>query len=161
MKKILLIIALASITCISFSAKFDPSINTNKGEQIFIEHADKCLAVMDQAAQNMAVKGVAVIAYIPGDVSDSWISKMKVVSALHNGSANYLAVAYSKAAEMADTFKDSGGGVREPMVGEFGWQGGIIRKVSSGYILAVFSGASGEQDVEIAEKGIESLSAYY
>ena len=73
---------------------------------------------MKQAAHKMSVKGVAVLAFIPGDVSESWVSKMAAVGALHNGSANYLAIAYAKAAEMADTFKDSGGGAREPMVGE-------------------------------------------
>jgi len=132
-----------------------------KGEKIFLKHGNQCLDIMKQAAQEMGVKGVAVIAYIPGENSSEWISKMKVAGALSNASASFLAIAYSKAAEMADTFKDSGSGTREPLHGEFGYQGGIIRKVESGYILAVFSGASGEQDAEIATGGVTYLMEYY
>jgi len=133
----------------------------NDGEKIFIEHADKCLALIDKAAQKMAVKGVAVVAFIPGDAAKSWISKMKVVGVISNGGANYLAVAYSKAAEMAETYKDSGSADRESIIGEFGWQGGVIKKVNPGYILATFSGATGEQDVELAKEGLDCLYEYY
>ena len=45
---------------------------------------------------------------------------------------NLLAIAYSKAAEMADTLKASGSGVRPPIKGEFGWQGGVITKRKTG-----------------------------
>lgn len=131
------------------------------GEKIFIEHADKCLALIEQAAQKISIKGVVVIAFIPGDVTKSWISKMKVVGALTDGMANFLAIANSKAAEMADTYKDSGSGLRKPMLGEFGYQGGIVKKVNSGYILAVFSGGTGEQDVEVANEGLDWLYKYY
>ena len=131
------------------------------GEKIFIEHADKCLTLIEQAAQKISIKGVAVIAFIPGDVTKSWISKMKVVGALTDGMANFLAIANSKAAEMADTYKNSGSGLREPMLGEFGYQGGIVKKVNSGYILAVFSGGSGEQDAEVANEGLDWLYKYY
>lgn len=133
----------------------------SSGEKILVEHADACLSSMEQTALKMEVKGVAVLAFIPGDTSLSWISKMKVVGAMTNESANYLAVAYSKAGEMAETLKNSGSGVREPKLGEFGWQGGIIKKVEEGYILAAFSGASGEQDVEIATAGLKQLSSAY
>lgn len=133
----------------------------SSGEKILVEHADECLKAMEQAALKMEVKGVAVLAFIPGDTSLSWISKMKVVGAMGNESANYLAVAYSKAAEMAETLKDSGSGVREAKLGEFGWMGGIIEKVEEGYILAAFSGATGEQDVEIATLGLKQLKNVY
>ncbi|MFO7671156.1 MAG: hypothetical protein R6W31_15975 [Bacteroidales bacterium] len=132
-----------------------------QGEKIFLAHAENCLEAIDRAAREMSVQGVAVVAYIPGDSAKSWISKMRVVGALTNGSANFLAIAYSKAAEMADTFKNSGSGARVPLHGEFGYQGGIIRKVESGYILAVFSGATGEQDAELAGMGVEWLNEYY
>ena len=150
-----LTILFAAATLISASAQ------NSSGEKIFVEHADECLTAMEQAALKMEVKGVAVLAFIPGDTSLSWISKMKVVGAMTNESANYLAVAYSKAGEMAETLKNSGSGVREPKLGEFGWQGGIIKKVEGGYILAAFSGASGEQDVEIATIGLNQLKDNY
>ena len=33
---------------------------------------------------------------------------------------------------MAETLKDSGSGVRPPMIGEYGWQGGVIAKAEHG-----------------------------
>jgi len=150
-----LTILFAVATLISANAQ------NRSGEKILVEHADECLTAMEQAALKMEVKGVAVLAFIPGDTSLSWISKMKVVGVMTNESANYLAVAYSKAAEMAETFKDSGSGVREPKLGEFGWMGGIIKKVEEGYILGAFSGATGEQDVEIATVGLKQLISVY
>jgi len=160
MKRIHLLLSLVVLSTLFFnaSAQSDPGM---KGENLFLKHADQCLLVMDQAAQAISVKGVALVAFIPGDTAKSWISKMKVHEALSNGSANFLAIAYSKAAEMADLYIDSGSGKREPLHGEFGYQGGIIKKVQAGFILAVFSGASGEQDAEIANAGVDWLYEHY
>lgn len=133
----------------------------SSGEDFFLKHAEHCLSVIEQAAQKLSVQGVAVVAYLPGEISSSWISKMKVVGALTNGKANYLAVACSKAAEMADTHINSGSASRDPMHGEFGYQGGIIKKVHDGYILAVFSGGTGEQDAAFATEGLDWLNAQY
>ena len=143
------------------TALISAKAQNTSGEDILVEHADECLTAMEQTALKMEVKGVAVLAFIPGDTSLSWISKMKVVGAMTNESANYLAVAYSKAGEMAETLQNSGSGVREPKLGEFGWHGGLIQKVEKGYILAAFSGASGEQDVEIATVGLKQLKSDY
>lgn len=159
MKKTQFTLTLLLITGFVFSAMAQNS--GSRGEEILIKKGDKCLAVMEKAALGMSVKGVALIAFIPGDTAISWTSKMQVVGALKNASANYLAIAYSKAAEMADTYLDSGSGSREILHGEFGYMGGTIKKVDSGYILAVFSGASGEQDLEIANAGLEWLLGYY
>jgi len=135
--------------------------NIIKGEKIFIKHADKCLAIMEQSAQKISIQGVAILAFIPGGVTESWISKMKVVGSLTDATANLLAIANSKASEMADTHLDSGSGVRDPKSGEFGYKGGIIMKVNSGYILAVFSGGSGQEDVDVAKEGLDWLYKYY
>lgn len=157
MKKTLLLPALflALIAHASIHAQ-EPS-----GEDTFYQHADKCLSLMEQLAQKIQVNGVGIIAYIPGDTATTWISKMKVVGAMGNESSNYLAVAYSKAAEMAETFQNSGSGIRDPKLGEFGWMGGLIQKVEGGYILAAFSGATGEQDVEVATAGLKYLTNAY
>jgi hypothetical protein len=160
MKKAHLLLTAVFISAMFFSASAQ-SGPEKKGEKILIKNGDNCLALMEQAAREMSVKGVALIAFIPGDSTTKWVSKMRVVGALKNNSANYLAIAYSKAAEMADLYKDSGSKTRDPLHGEFGYQGGIIKKVESGFILAVFSGASGEQDAEIANVGVASLSVYY
>jgi hypothetical protein len=127
------------------------------GEEVFLAHATHCLQTMKEAAAEMSVEGVAVLAYIPGEEAQTWISRMQVVGSLTGRNANFLSVAYSKAGEMADTFMDSGSGIREPLHGEFGYQGGVIEKVGTGYILAVFSGGTGEEDTVIARKGLDEL----
>jgi hypothetical protein len=158
--KTLFLITMAVIATSSLHAGA-PSDPGARGEKIFQKHAEDCLEVIERAVREMKVQGVAVVAFIPGDSAESWISKMRVVGTLTNGSANFLAIAYSKAAEMADTYKNSGSGAREPLHGEFGYQGGVIKKVGSGTILAVFSGATGEQDAELAGMGVEWLAEHY
>jgi hypothetical protein len=131
------------------------------GEKTFIAKSDEALELIEQAAQKIAIKGVAVVAFIPGDTTLSWISKMKVVGNLTSGKANLLGIANTKASEMADTHLDSGSKVREIYNGELGYKGGLIKKVKSGYILAVFSGGSGEQDLEVAKIGLDWLAQQY
>ncbi|MGW8314445.1 MAG: hypothetical protein ACWGNV_02505 [Bacteroidales bacterium] len=131
------------------------------GEDTFLAHADWCLDLMENAASEMSVHGVAVVAYIPGEKSMTWVSRMKVVGLLADENANFLSVAYSKAAEMAATYRNSGSADREPLHGEFGYEGGLIERVGSGYILAVFSGGTGEEDTEIARAGLEELKTAF
>ena len=127
--------------------------------------ADAALAAMKAHAQALGVGGVAVVAYMEGDTLESWSSKMIVVgrykdtpTATDKGS-NLLAVAYAKAAEMADTHKDSGTSTRPPMTGEFGWNGGVITRAKTGYVIAAFSGGKSADDVEISREGLEKLKA--
>ncbi len=127
------------------------------GQELFLANAQGCLDAMEATAREMSVQGVAVIAFIPGKKSLTWISRMKVVGTLASDNSNFLSVAYSKAGEMAETLRNSGSAGREPLHGEFGYEGGVIEKVSTGYILAVFSGATGEQDTEIARAGLDEL----
>ena len=131
------------------------------GEQIFLKHADECLAIIEKAAQKLSITGAAMIAFIPGDVSESWISKMKVIGRLANEEANFLAIAYAKASEMAITHKDSGNEDRKDITGEFGWQGGVIIKVDGGYLVGAFSGGTGQQDADVAKEGLDWLSEKY
>lgn len=154
---------IAVILLVTFSLFFFTSVLSaaNKGEKTMIKYGEQCLAIMEKAALEMSVRGVALIAFIPGDTTLSWTSKMRVVGAMKNASANYLAIAYSKAGEMADTHKDSGSKGREALHGEFGYKGGVIIKVESGFILAVFSGASGEEDAAIARAGVACLLEHF
>jgi hypothetical protein len=167
MKKIFLIMALVITSGLYLTTTGQTEIKeiriskSQKGEYKFIKHADKCLALMEQTAQKQGIKGTAVIAFIPGEKTQTWISRMKVVGFFTNGDANTLGIAYTKAAEMADLLKDSGSGIRKPLTGEYGWQGGVIKKVKTGYILAVFSGGSGEQDVAVSKEGLNLLYKYY
>lgn len=164
MKKMLLLLAL--VITGSLYAEIQAESKTNKevmrnGEQIFTENADKCLAIIEKAAQKLSITGAAMIAFIPGDVSESWISKMKVMGRLATDEANFLAIAYAKAAEMAVTHNDSGDGERKDITGEFGWQGGVIIKVDTGYLVAAFSGGTGQQDADVAKEGLDWLSEKY
>ncbi len=130
----------------------------------FVERADRAIETMRQRAAELKIQGVGVVAYFEGEQAATWTSKMTVVGKLKNPASandpgvNLLAIAYSKAAEMADTLKDSGSGTRPPLKGEYGWQGGLIAKVDSGYVLAAFSGASSEDDLKVARTALELLA---
>ena len=172
MKKIVLLMVLVGTFGIYLKtqAEANPAIasetKTNKdvtvnGEQIFLEHADECLAAIEKAAQKIAIKGVAMIAFIPGDVTKSWVSRMKVVGGISNGKYNYLAIAYCKASEMAITLEDSGNEDRKTIIGELGYKGGVIMKVESGYLVAAFSGGTSQQDANVSKEGLDWLSKKY
>ncbi len=129
----------------------------------FDASAGQALQVMKARAEELKIGGAAVLAYFDGDKIESWSSKMLVVgrmkdepSATNKGS-NLLAIAYAKAAEMADTLKDSGSKVRPPITGEFGWEGGVIVRVKTGYIIAAFSGGKSEDDVAVSRAGMARI----
>ena len=164
--RVILLLLLVSGIFTSIQAKTTTAVKTKQsenksGEKIFFKQADHCLELIAQAAQKSSIKGVAIVAFIPGDATESWISKMKVVGNLTHDKANLLGIASTKAAEMADTHRDSGSGVREIYSGELGYKGGLIKKVNSGYILAVFSGGSSDQDLEVAKIGLDWLIKFY
>jgi hypothetical protein len=118
----------------------------------FDASAGAALQSMKARAEELKIGGAAVVAYFDGDKIESWSSKMLVV-----GRMNLLAIVYAKAAEMADTLKDSGSKVRRPMTGEFGWEGGVIVRVKTGYIIAAFSGGKSEDDVAVSRVGAAKI----
>ncbi|MDR7208388.1 hypothetical protein [Flavobacterium piscis] len=126
-----------------------------KAEKTFISHADEALEIMKQEALRMNIKGVGLVSYIPGNETQSWTSKMIVAGATGNEGYNFIAIAYSKASEMAETLQNSGSKVRPVKVGEFDYIGGIIKKIDSGYLISTFSGASGEDDLAVANKAMD------
>jgi hypothetical protein len=132
---------------------------------VFDRGANDALMTMRARAEELKIGGVAVVAFVPGQSLQSWSSKMVVVgrykdlpSATDKGS-NLLAIVYAKAAEMADTLRDSGSNTRPPMTGEFGWQGGVIAHTDAGYLIAAFSGGKSEDDVEVSRAGLAKLKA--
>lgn len=130
---------------------------TSPEETFFFTQAENSLNAMAIKAQKMNLKGVGLIAYMEGLDKSSWISKMKVCGALKNEEANFLAIAYTKAGEMVDTLQNSGTTDRKPLLGEFNFLGGLIEKTNTGYVLAVFSGATGEEDTLIAQAGLDAF----
>ena len=133
----------------------------------FQSAAAAIIPAMENHARKLGVKGVIVVAGMD-ESGHSWESQMKAVDTIMvlDGNPeksrypgyNFIGVAYSKAAEMAETKLNSGSKVRPPYEGEFGYQGGVIKKVRLGYILTVFSGATGEQDLEIAKVGMNACA---
>ncbi|MFC1761427.1 hypothetical protein ACFL6U_05040 [Planctomycetota bacterium] len=172
MKKmtLLVVVAIASGTLLYTQAetnassagviKDKPEIRQSD-EQIFLEHIDECLVTIEEAAQEISIEGVAMVAFIPGDATASWTSKMKVVGRIVSEKHNFLGIAYAKACEMAVTLKDSGTTDRKALNGELGWKGGAIVKVDAGYLVAAFSGGTSQQDVDVSRVGLDWLSAKY
>jgi hypothetical protein len=127
--------------------------------------ADKALLAMKRRAEKIGIRGVAVVAWSEGKSVKSWLSKMLAVSGPICGpsdsnpaGANFLGIAYTKAAEMADTLKPSGSGVRPPKTGEYGWGGGVVKKTKRGVLLASFSGGPSADDVKVSRDGLKILA---
>ncbi len=128
--------------------------------------ADKALLAMKKRAEELKIKGVAVVACSQGRTVKSWSSKMLVVGNLTAGpslksltGSNFLAIAYAKAAEMASTRTDSGSQVRPLLKGENGWKGGVVTRGKTGLLIAAFSGGPSEDDVKVSRAGLEVLAA--
>lgn len=122
--------------------------------------ANSALAAMKSRASTLNVAGVAVVAYAPGDSIQGWTSKMAVVGRMKDPAgkgSNLLGIAYAKASEMADTLQNSGTSGRPPLIGEFGWQGGVVARGETGYIIVAFSGGKSEDDVQISRSGLAVL----
>lgn len=153
-----------SIAQTGLSAEVSPPIivsNLKNGEQVFIKYADECLGIIEKEANNIPMTGVAMVAFIPGDSTLTWISKMKVVGKLADHEVNLLGIVYTKAAEMAVTLQDSGNADRKNMRGEYGYQGGVIKKIKDGYLLCAFSGGKSADDVDAARKGLDWLAGKF
>jgi hypothetical protein len=129
----------------------------------FNEIADLALRAITKRAKELNMKGTAIVAVSEGDPIQSWTSKMlvletfKKVPAGDEPAMNTIAVAYSKAAEMADTLQASGSGVRPPLIGEYGWPGGVVARGKTGFLFAAFSGGPGEDDAKAAQAGLTVL----
>lgn len=127
--------------------------------------ADEALAAMQKRAAELNVKGVAIVAASQGGSVQSWSSKMLVAGQFKKGPSpddpvgmNLIAIAYSKAAEMADTLQASGSGVRPAFKGEYGWEGGVVAQGKTGWLMAAFSGGSGADDVKISQAALNILA---
>lgn len=131
----------------------------------FDASATEALAAMRSRAEELHITGVAVVATFEGDTVTSWQSRMAVVGRYKDDpkdadkGSNLIAIAYAKAAEMADTHQNSGSNTRPPLTGEFGWSGVVIAHGRSGYLIAAFSGGKSEDDVKVSQAGLASLKS--
>ena len=72
----------------------------------FNRAADAALRDMKQEAEKRKMNGAAVVALIPGAKASAWTSRMQAVGSIVVNKSNVLGVAYTKAAEMADTLAE-------------------------------------------------------
>jgi hypothetical protein len=165
MKHVLQIgVVLLALSAFAQTPPNEPTDAKSRPGKIFDGVADSALAAMTKQAQELNIQGAALVAYIEGESVKGWSSKMTVVGRMKNApsekdhGANLLAIAYAKAAEMAETLKDSGNAGRPPMTGELGWQGGLIKKGKTGYLVAAFSGGPAESDVKVSRAGLDVLA---
>ena len=154
-----LLLILLSVACSTSPALAKTPKATEKH---FGKAAAAALAAMKTQATALHIQGVAVVAFAPGNTVEHWTSQMDVVGHLTdhtNGDKgnNLLAIAYAKASEMANTLKNSGTAGTPPMTGEFGWQGGLIEHIPSGYLIVAFSGGKTEDDLATARAGLAVL----
>ena len=114
---------------------------------------ESILARMVTKSAAVKLSGVSAVAVLTAD------KKIHFVAAncgkMFSAECNYLALACSKIAEMADTLKESGSKVRPVAHGEFGYMGGALKAKGDLYYFAAFSGAKGEEDLEIARYGLK------
>jgi hypothetical protein len=140
------------------------SVGTTNNPANFNNVADKALSLMQKRAEELNIKGVALVAYAEGDTVKAWSSKMVVVGNMTSDTGpnkkgnNLLGIAYSKAAEMAETLKDSGSKSRPSMLGENGYQGGLVTKTKTGIVFAAFSGGPAEDDLKVSHAGLEAMA---
>lgn len=160
-----LVIGIVAAVCFVFNAKPSHAAHAPKppSAKKFNRLADAALAAMQKRAAELKIGGVAVVAYAPGSSIQGWTSKMLVVGHMEDAPTatskgnNLLAIAYAKASEMAATLQDSGTANRPPMTGEFGWQGGVIGRGRTGFIIVAFSGGKSEDDVQVSRAGLVVL----
>lgn len=140
-----------------------PSTSARAPKVSFDKLADDALATMRATATERKISGVAVVAFFEGSTIQSWTSRMIVVGRMKDEPTetgkgnNLIGIVYAKAAEMADTLKNSGSKVRPPMTGEFGWEGGVIAQVDGGYLIAAFSGGASSDDVVVSHAGLDRM----
>jgi len=123
-------------------------LTTHDGEL----HLQQILSRMCDESLRLALPGVAVVGFF--HANHGLRSLARVRGAMIGDNANFLAIAYSKLAEMCDTGHPSGSGSRVAYIGELAYVGGSLVVTEHGTYLAAFSGATSEEDLAIALHGL-------
>jgi hypothetical protein len=156
---LLLAVSLTAAEGNAYAAKAPKPVSAKKFDVL----ANAALDAMRKRAAELNITGVAVVSYAQGDTIQGWTSRMAVVGRMKDVPTdtqkgnNLIGIAYAKSAEMADTLENSGTAKRPPMTGEFGWQGGVIAKAKTGYVVVAFSGGKSEEDVQVSGAGLAVL----
>lgn len=117
---------------------------------------------MYKKAKEMNIRGVAVACFLDKDSTYDWIGEMKVVDTPCNQKEgwNLVAIAWSKAGEVINTFKDSGDPNHKKIMGELGFVGGAFEEYKGYKMAFAFSGALSEEDLEVAKHGIATMKKF-
>ena len=118
---------------------------------------------MDKKAREMNMKGVAVASLLAPKETVNWIGEMKVVDTPYNAEGgdrgwNLVAIAWSKAGEVIATGANSGNPERNCMCGELNFVGGAYGEAKGYKFAFAFSGGTSEDDLVVAQYGIEKIS---
>ena len=117
---------------------------------------------MKAKALEMGIEGVATASVLDKGETDDWMGEMKVVGTPCNEKEgwNLVAIAWSKCGEVIATHADSGQPDHEKMMGELGFVGGAYDEFEGVKMAFAFSGATSEEDLEVAKYGIGKMKAY-
>ncbi len=117
---------------------------------------------MEQKAIDMKIQGVGVACFLDKSSEVDWIGEMKVVETPYKLKEgwNLVAIAWSKAGEVIASSANSGDPNRERIMGEFGFVGGAYDESDEYKLAFSFSGATSEEDLEVAEYGISKFKEY-
>lgn len=120
---------------------------------------------MAKSVEAQGIIGTAVAGYLADKDTMDWQLSIRVFGKVDappregNPGWNIIGTACGKAAESMLTKHPSGTAGRDPLRGEVGIQGSTIRPCGSGYVVAAFSGAKVEQDVAVAQAGVDAMAA--
>ena len=122
----------------------------------------KALDDMKAKAEEMGIQGVAAASVLNKGEDVDWIGEMKVVGTPYKLKEgwNLVAIAWSKCGEVIATRADSGNPDHEKIMGEFGFVGGAYDTYEGCKMAFAFSGATSEEDLEVARYGTERMKVY-
>ena len=117
---------------------------------------------MEAKARKMKIQGVGVACFLDKSSEVDWIGEMKVVETPYNLKEgwNLVAIAWSKAGEVIASCANSGNPDRKKIMGELGFVGGAYAECDDYKLAFAFSGATSEEDLEVAEYGISKFKEY-
>lgn len=133
-------------------------MDKNKARDLLVQVLDD----VEKKALEMKIQGVGVACFLDKDSEVDWIGEMKVVETPYNLKEgwNLVAIAWSKAGEVIASGANSGDPDRKRIMGELGFVGGAYADCDDYKLAFAFSGATSEEDLEVAEYGIVKFIEY-
>lgn len=123
----------------------------------------EALDSMKIKATEMGIEGVATASFLDNGKEYDWVGEMAVVGTTCNlrEGWNLVAIAWSKAGEVIVSNADSGDPNRKNIMGELGFTGGAYDEHKGCKLAFSFSGASSEEDLEVAKFGITKIKELF